>query len=177
MESDASLCERLRGGDLGAFDALYARYEAPLFGFIRSYLGDAAEAEDLFHEAFMAVLKNREAQLDHFAAWLYQTARNLCLNRLRSRQRGERAHLRLVEEPAPEATADERLDQRAASQALAGAVAELPQPLSQVFHLRVSGLSYEEMAQVLELPLGTIKSRMHEMVSKLRKDLRPWTAR
>ncbi len=178
METDDALCRRLKGGDLSAFDDLYARYERPLFGFIRSYLHDAAEAEDVFHEAFMMVLRNKDADLSRFRGWVYQTARNLCLNKLRSRQRGERARLQLVDSSArPSATPERQLEDRATAHALEKAVGELPNPLSEIFHLRASGMSYEEMAAVLEVPLGTVKSRMHEMVHQLRKDLRPWTAR
>jgi len=50
-------------------------------------------------------------------------------------------------------------------------VARLPDPLAELFHLRAGGLSYEELAQVLEVPLGTIKSRMHEMVGRLREEV------
>ena len=59
--------------------------------------------------------------------------------------------------------------------ALEQAVARLPKTLSEVFHLRVSGLRYEEIADVLECPVGTIKSRMNQMVTQLREELRPWT--
>ena len=55
--------------------------------------------------------------------------------------------------------------------ALGEAVSRLPVPLSEVYHLRASGLSYEEMAQVLEVPVGTVKSRMHDMVKRLREEV------
>src|SRR5262249_47898031 len=152
-------------GDLSAFDRLYERYEGPLFGFIRSYLDDKAEAEDVFHEAFMQVLKNVSTEGLRFRGWLYTTARNLCLNRLRSRQRGDKAKRRILA-AVPDAvdSPEGELDRRKAQVALDQAVAQLPTTLSEVFHLRASGMSYEEMAEVLEIPLGTVKSRMHEMV-------------
>jgi RNA polymerase sigma-70 factor (ECF subfamily) len=178
MELDERLVERLRQGDLGAFDRLYERYEGPLYGFIRSYLDDGAEAEDVFHEAFMQVLKNASGDLSKFRAWLYTTARNLCLNRLRSRNRGDKARRRILE-LQPEAAPDpeKQLEAHATTQALTQAVSGLPTALSEVFHLRASGMSYEEMATVLEIPLGTVKSRMHEMVQQLRKDMSSWNAR
>jgi RNA polymerase sigma-70 factor (ECF subfamily) len=123
------------------------------------------------------VLRNREAQLTQVRAWLYTTARNLCLNRQRSRSREKARYraLELVRGPA-EPTPEQHLHERATQAALDRAVSALPGLLSEVFHLRASGMSYEEMAQVLEIPLGTVKSRMHEMVHHLRKDLRTWTA-
>jgi RNA polymerase sigma-70 factor (ECF subfamily) len=177
MEPDERLIERLRGGELAAFDRLYERYEGPLFGFICAYLSDSAEAEDVFHEAFLQVLRNRDLDPVSFRAWLYTTARNLCLNRLRSRKRGAEAKRRILELPGPDAPdPEEQLAQVRAQEALGDAVGQLPQTLSEVFHLRASGMSYEEMASVLELPLGTVKSRMHEMVKQLRKDMASWNA-
>ena len=52
----------------------------------------------------------------------------------------------------------------------------LPKSLAEVYRLRASGLSYEEMAEVLAVPLGTVKSRMHQMVAELRKEMQAWTA-
>lgn len=175
MESDESLIGRLRRGEVDAFEVLYARYEVPLYAFIRAFLRDGTEAEDVFHEAFMAVLRNRGADPVHFRSWVYQTARNVCLNRLRSRHRGDKASLKLVGD-APVGTPEDMLAERRAHKALDVAVGELSDRLSEVFHLRASGLSYEEMARVLDVPLGTVKSRTHEMLTQLRKELAPWTA-
>lgn len=180
MDSDERLYERLRGGDMAAFDALYARYERRLFGFVRAYLHDAHEAEDVFHEAFISVLKSGDISFERgsFKSWLYQIARNACLNRLRSRKRGESARDKVRAAPEEKVeSAEEKLERRAATAALDAAVRRLPAQLSELYHLRISGMSYEDMARVLAMPLGTVKSRMHEMVSQLREEMKPWTAR
>src|SRR5690242_10661063 len=93
MDSDEALFERMIAGDLSAFDRLYDRFERPLFGFIRAQLGSTGEAEDVLHEAFMAVLRERGARSEvrSFRAWIFQVARNLCLNRVRSARRAGRA--------------------------------------------------------------------------------------
>jgi RNA polymerase sigma factor (sigma-70 family) len=174
METDEQLCGRLRRGELDAFDALYGRFEVPLYAYIRAYLRDAAEAEDVFHEAFMAVLGDEHADPQNFRGWVYRAARNLCLNRLRSQKRGDRAALRLVGDASPDSPED-MLSERRAQKALDHAVGELSARHAEVFHLRASGLSYEEMAKVLEVPLGTVKSRTHEMMHQLREDLHEWT--
>jgi RNA polymerase sigma-70 factor (ECF subfamily) len=174
MDTDEQLFARLRQGDMAAFDRLYARHERRLFGFILRMLHDRGDAEEVFHDTFLNVLKAgqvhfREAR---FAAWLYRIARNLCANRLRSKRRGFFAVEKLkapAEEfsPSPEELAahEER------SFALAGAVERLPEALADVFHLRTSGLSYEEIAGVLEIPLGTVKSRMNTLVQQLKGEL------
>lgn len=176
MVSDEALYEQLLRGDLGAFDALYARYERPLFGFLLRQLGsDRQEAEDVLHDAFLSVLRERQAAhpVACFRAWIYQVARNLCLNRQRSRQRAARAVVAVAQAPAPPAPLPERaLEEREVAESLREAVARLPGQLAELYQLRAGGLSYEELAQVLALPLGTVKSRMHEMVSRLREEMR-----
>lgn len=176
MESDEVLYRRVREGDMAAFDRLYERYEVQLFGFLVRTLGSREDAEDVFHDAFLNALKSREVQLEQgsFRSWLFRIARNLCHNRRRSGERGARAVSALPEPPeAPDA--EGVLVRRELFEALEGAVARLPPSLSELYHLRSSGLSYEEMAAVLSIPLGTLKSRMHQMVSVLREEVKPWT--
>jgi len=186
LEADETLYARAKEGDMRAFDALYARYEACLFGFILSQVRHRADAEDVFHETFVNALKAKSARFEGaggFRAWIYRIARNLVLNRARSAKRGARALSDLATQPdsaqlpRPRATtpSDEAIADHEMQVALERAVERLPPALSEVFHLRASGLRYEEMADVLEIPLGTIKSRMNQMVTQLREELRPWT--
>ncbi len=170
MTSDEALIERWRRGELAAFDVLYERYEASLFHFIRRQLGDAAEAEDVLHETFIAVLKSRELTRS-FRAWLFQTARHACLNRARTSRRAASAHER-ADEPAPQNDASLVLELQQRTAALERAVAALPSTLGEIYALRAKGLSYEEAADVLEIPVGTAKSRMHEVLTRLRLELK-----
>ena len=175
MSSDEALLEQTIAGDMRAFDRLYERFERPLFGFIRAQLaGDAAEAEDVLHEAFMSLLRGRgeRAEIRSVKAWLFEVARNLCFNRARSRKRAGRALEAVAQVPveAP-AGAESRLEQREIARELEGAVARLPLPLAEVYRLRAAGMSYEEVAHVLDVPLGTVKSRMNEMVKRLRAEV------
>lgn len=174
-DSDEALYARLLRGELAAFDRLYERFERPLFGFLRAQLGDAAEAEDVFHETFLAVLRagGGQTELRSFRAWLFQVARNLCLNRVRARRRADRA----LESAAREA----RIEPAAPAEPPAGrdpavlhaAVSRLPPALAEVYQLRARGLSYDELASILEIPVGTVKSRMHEMMKRLREEMQP----
>lgn len=177
MASDEELFARVRGGDLAAFDALYARYESRLFGFLVRQLKSREEAEDVFHETFMNALRSRDIDFDRasFRTWLYRIARNLVLNRARAKERQGRAFARLPEAD-PEASAEHALEQAERKRALDTAVARLPEALADVYHLRSAGLSYEEMAAVLEIPMGTLKSRMNAMVERLRGELSSWIA-
>lgn len=174
MTSDESLYERLVGGDMRAFDELYRRYEGPLFGFINRYLADPAEAEELFQEAFLAVLRQRsEARaLVSFRAWIYRVARNLCLNRLRSQGRAARALDTVAHSPPEEGDGPESSLVRAdAAAALERAVSQLPEHLAELYALRARGMSYEGVAEVLGIPVGTVKSRMSSMLRSLREEM------
>ncbi len=177
MDSDEALFEKLIAGDMRAFDRLYDRFERPLFGFIRAQLrGATGEAEDVLHETFMAVLRERErrSEIRSVRAWLYTVARHLCLNRARSHQRAGRAVEAIAQSemianaPVP---AEQALQIRQQSEQLAVALRSLPEGLAEVYRLRASGMSLDEVANVLEIPLGTVKSRMHELVKRLREEM------
>jgi RNA polymerase sigma factor (sigma-70 family) len=173
MLSDEALHEKLLRGDLGAFDLLYERHARALFTFIRKHLSDAHEAEDVLHETFMALLRARggDAPTQCLRAWLFTAARNLSLNRLRSRRRGARA-LEVAEvAPAPELPPDRVIEARQSAERLRRAVEGLPAGLAELYALRAGGMSYEELAAVLAVPVGTVKSRMHDMVSRLRQEM------
>jgi RNA polymerase sigma-70 factor (ECF subfamily) len=77
--------------------------------------------------------------------------------------------------PAPTGPQEALLDQEARLQ-LRRVVARLPPLLNEIYQLRASGLSYDEMATVLAIPLGTVKSRMHDLLLHLKKEMLPWTA-
>jgi len=174
MRSDESLYEQLLAGDMDAFDVLYERYERPLFGFIRRYVADTAQAEEIFHEAFLAVLHERRKRhsITSFKAWLYRVTRNLCLNRLRSHDRAARAAARLTEHPAAEEQGPEAALARVEiEEALRRAVARLPRQMSELYALRASGMSYEGLAEALDIPVGTVKSRVNSMLNRLRKEM------
>jgi RNA polymerase sigma-70 factor (ECF subfamily) len=175
VPSDEALYERLLAGDLRAFDALYERYERPLFAFIRSYINDRAQAEEVLHDAFLAVLRTSEARSItlSFKAWLYRVARNLCLNRIRSTGRAHKSLATLSEQPSRQSDPpDAALDRAQQDQALQRALASLPVGLRELYVMRADGMSYEALAKVLDVPVGTVKSRMHAMLRTLREELK-----
>jgi RNA polymerase sigma-70 factor (ECF subfamily) len=174
MDSDEALFERLIAGDLGAFDRLYARFSRPLSAFIRIHTSDRSEVEDLLHDAFMTVLRQRHSsgRVQSFRAWLFTVARNLCLNRARARQRASRAAQAIGDVRAqPAFDAEVELQQRERVARLANAVQRLPADLAEVYRLRGSGLSYQQVAEVLAVPLGTVKWRAHELVKLLKEEV------
>lgn len=172
MLPDEMLLVRLRAGDSAAFDALYERYERKLFGFCLRYVGNREAAEEIFHDAWLAVLAERETVIlpGRFPAWLFRVARNLCLNRLRARRRSGEAFL-AVETPAPDPA-----DEASRRAVVASAASELPPRLADVYRLRADGMSYEEVAEALGIPVGTVRSRLHETVTALKRKVKSWDA-
>jgi RNA polymerase sigma-70 factor, ECF subfamily len=124
----------------------------------------------------MAVLCDRGARKEvrSFRAWLFQVARNLCLNRVRKSKRAGRAfeaaaHVEAMgSAPVP---AEQALLCHQQAEMLQKAVARLPEALGDIYQLRASGMSYDEVAEALRIPVGTVKSRMHEVVKRLREEV------
>ena len=170
-ESDEALYARWIGGDLRAFDALHARYERPLFGFVRAHVRDQAEAEDVLHEAFIAVLRERRRDIRSFRAWIYEVTRNLCLNRARSSKRAARAVAEIATIEPEESSVEHVIDAQRRAVVLERAVSRLPETFAEVYRLRAAGMSYDEVAEMLGVPVGTVKSRMHEMVLRLKEEV------
>ncbi|HEY1957350.1 MAG TPA: sigma-70 family RNA polymerase sigma factor [Polyangiaceae bacterium] len=169
-ETDEALYARWIAGDMRAFDRLYARFERPLFGFARAFVRDTAEAEDVLHETFMAALRERPRELRSFRAWIFGVARHICLNRARTQKRAENAS-RAIDGPRFAPPADEAIDAHRRAAALERAIDRLPTSLAELYRLRATGLSYDELAELLQIPIGTVKSRMHEMVMRLKEEV------
>jgi RNA polymerase sigma-70 factor (ECF subfamily) len=94
------------------------------------------------------------------------------LNRLRSRRRAAHAFESAVPVESSDDHPERALADQEAAAALRCAVARLPEPLAELYQLRAGGLSYEEVAEVLDVPIGTVKSRMHQMVGRLREEVK-----
>lgn len=186
--SDEDLLARLRDGDREAFAPLVRRYERELFGYLRRYVGDDDLADDVFQNTFLQVfLKIGQYEPGRPARpWLYAIATNQAIDALRRRARrtadrpadtvsapdeeGEpRPLFELLPAPgdAPPDAAD-RAEQREQVQA---AVARLPELLRQaVLLVYFQGLKYQDAAEVLGIPVGTVKSRLHAALTKLTEE-------
>ena len=173
---DPSLVEALRRGKPEAFERLVLAYQHRVFSIALRMLGDRGDAEEVAQEVFLRVYRSvrefrGEAKL---STWLYAITARLCLNRLKSPTRRARrvdeATLGRVANghPNPGATL-EAGEMRAA---LHRAIADLDEERRIVVVLRdLHGLAYEEIAAALELPLGTVRSRLHRARMELKERL------
>lgn len=172
QQQDEELYVKLKEGDVTAFDLLYERHKKGLFSFIYSYLKDRQESEDVFHESFMKVLKENDANFHDgsFKGWLYFVARNAALNRLRSKKRWSITQEELLRTPV-EVEMEGEIINRDLHQQLKERLMGLPHELAEIVNMRLAGLSNQEIAEALHIPVGTVKSRFHSLVTLLRTEL------
>ena len=174
--SEADLIVRARRGEEAAWEALVLEYQQPIFRLAYLMLGDSAEAEDVTQEAFIRAFR----ALDRFDAsrplrpWLLQIAANLARNRRRSAGRFVQALARKVRgEPEPVHRIEERSEQQWEAQTLWQAVRRLSTADQEIIYLRYFlELSEAEAAETLDVAVGTVKSRMHRAMGRLREIIR-----
>jgi RNA polymerase sigma-70 factor (ECF subfamily) len=173
-DQEAELVAELRGGSEEAFASLLAAYERPIYNFVFRLLEDPEDAPDVTQEVFFKVFRNiREFRGDcSLKTWLYRITVNEASNRRRwfGRHRRRETPLEDREDGAP-AVADlvadrhenqyEQLLRRERMQAVEKALSEVQESFRAAVVLRdIEGLSYEEIADVLRVPVGTAKSRI-----------------
>lgn len=179
MRDDAQLIHEALQGDAESFGLLVRKYQDRLFNTVVHVAGSREEAEDVVQEAFVqAFLKLASFQQNSaFYTWLYRIAMNVAISR-RRRQRAEVSieHHREVAGVEPlddgEAPHDRLLRQERAEQ-VSTALRQLSDEHRAILVLReMEGCCYEDIAEILELPVGTVRSRLHRARLQLRDELK-----
>lgn len=174
---DIHAMQRICAGDDGAVAELYDRYAAMALGLALKIVRDAQEAEDVVHDAFVAVVERADQykpERGTVVAWLVTTVRNLSLDRTRRRtRRAQITEEELRHEPAepvldPESLSWAMRERDAVRRALEKLSAAQRQTLEIAFF---EGLSYPEIAERENIPLGTVKSRAARALAALRAAL------
>jgi len=180
VDPDRELVERARAGERAAFDQLVARYQRRLLRLVLRLLRDPAEAEDVVQETFLKAYRAlpRFRGEAAFYTWLYRIALNGARNAiLRRRQRSGPHGVAPSQLPAPVpeiGTPESMLLSKQVVQAIDAALEALPLELRTAVVLReIEGLSYEEIAQIMECPLGTVRSRIFRAREAIARRLRP----
>ena len=184
--TDEEILARLQAGQMDLFAELVRRYERELFGYLRRYLGRDDLAADVFQNTFLAVFRKIHHYQPGRAArpWLYTIATNQAIDATRRRSRrvdaradailpggdgdedGGRPLLEILRDPDPGPVAQAELGELRGL--VREAVDQLPDLLRQVILLAYfQGMRYQEIAEALDIPLGTVKSRLHAAVAKL----------
>lgn len=188
--TDEDLIAAVGQGDNRAFEEIVRRYKNRLINFIFQIVGDREAAEDLTQEAFVRVYRHahRFREGATFSTWVYTIASNLAKNELRNRARrpyfswgqGNKKDddddfdpLMLIGDETQRP--DIVNENRELRDVLLKAVASLNQKYKTIFTLRdLQGLSYEEIAEILEIPMGTVKSRVNRARLALKEAMQPY---
>ena len=189
-ETDEQLLARLRTGDREVFGPLVRRYERELYGYLRRYLGDDDLADDVFQTTFLAVFRKIKQYEPGRPArpWLYTIATNQAIDALRKRNRqaDRRADgLTTTDEdgeprplfellPATGVAPPDHAERGEERERVRACVSRLPDLLREVILLAYfQGMKYRDIADALEIPLGTVKSRLHAGLVQLTEE---WNA-
>lgn len=181
VPSDEDLVGAFQGGDWSAFDVLVARWERKIRGAIFRIMGSEEEARDLCQEAFLKAFRSLgsfkgEAR---FSSWLYQIALNLCRDRMRRKKGRTLVSLDDLEDGGgraaqalPPPSALDLVLAHDLSRTVAAAVAGLPEDQREVIVLKeYQGLTFLEIADVLGIPISTVKTRLYRGLVQLRERL------
>lgn len=178
-EQEAAVIKAVLDGDTNAYEYLVKAYEKNVYNLALRMVGNSEDAYDMSQEAFIKAYNSLHSFRgdSKFSVWLYRIVSNVCLDYLRSRNRkatvslsvenddGEEVELDIADEASsPQALLDRSLTRDAVRRGLQ----ELPPDHREILLLReIQGLSYEEIADTLDLEVGTVKSRIFRARKKL----------
>ena len=185
QELDQQLVERVQKGEKAAFDLLVRKYQHKITGVISRYINDWSECQDVAQEAFVRAYRaigsfRGDAQ---FYTWIYRIAINTAKNHLVSQGRRPPTEDIVVEDAVQfdgatrlhdSATPERELMRQEIERTVFATVEALPEELKVAITLReVDGLSYEEIAETMNCPIGTVRSRIFRAREAIDEQLRP----
>jgi RNA polymerase sigma-70 factor (ECF subfamily) len=182
---DAELVRRVQAGDAKAFDVLVQKYQHKVINLVGRFVSDHAECQDIAQDAFIKAFRaiNSFRGDSQFYTWLYRIAANTAKNYLASRARKSPGYTVDVED-AEHFEGESGLKENSNPENLLltdeiertifNAIDRLPDDLKSAITLReIDGLSYEEIATVMDCPIGTVRSRIFRARDVIDKELRP----
>jgi len=184
IEFDLSLVQRAQKGDKTAFDLLVRKYQHRIAAVVSRFVRDYAECQDVVQDSFIKAYKSLpgfrgESQ---FYTWMYRIAVNTAKNHLASQKRRPAGSVDLEDAEHIEGgiymqdndTPEHELLREELAQVVSKALAQLPEEIRQAITLReMEGLSYEEIAEVMNSPVGTVRSRIFRAREAIDARLRP----
>lgn len=169
---DVELVRQAMAGSQQAYTLIVTRYQRPVFSLVRRMVGDSAVAEDVAQEVFLKAFRALESfdQRKKFSSWLFKIAHNSAIDQLRRRQvdtialettDSEQPDLVAVIADSSSESPAARMERRDLAEAIEAAIGSLRPDYREVVQLRFQeGLAYEEIAEVVGLPLGTVKTHI-----------------
>lgn len=178
-EQENAVVRAVLNGDVNAFEMLVKEYEKNVYNLALRMVGNSEDAADMSQEAFIKAYNSLDSFRgdSKFSVWLYRIVSNVCLDFIRSRKRKQTVSLSMEDDNGDDVELDiaddtqspERLmDKRLTREAVRRGLASLPPGQRQILLLReIQGLSYDEIAEVLNVEAGTVKSRIFRARKKL----------
>ena len=177
-QTDEQLMARAAAGSDTAFEELYRRYARRLKGFFFMQLGGDEElAADSTHDVFLRAYeaRSRYREGSNVSTWLFTIAYNICKNHYRSNAYEAEMLASLDAEPVSDQQIEVEMDAAQLDEALDRVLSELPAPLHQIFSLHYQEeLTVPQVAEIVGIPEGTVKSRLHKTMNIIRKKLKQY---
>ncbi|MFT5369305.1 MAG: RNA polymerase sigma-70 factor (ECF subfamily) [Candidatus Latescibacterota bacterium] len=180
--SDADILAQVAAGDIDAYGKIVGRYRGRLYNFVFRFVSDRETAEDIVQETFLRAFRKRKEYraIANFSTWLFTIAGNLAKSELRRRKRWRLFSLHRdddsetgIELPDETYRPDKVAESSLADDQIHNAIASLPENYRQVILLRdVEGMAYQEIAEIVDCPVGTVKSRVNRARLKLQQKLK-----
>jgi len=180
--TDEDLIFSFQQGDVEAFNEIVHRYKNPLFNFVSRLLGDPMFSEDIVQETFVRVYRNKHRyhRIAKFSTWIYTIASNLAKTELRRKKikqffsiSSKGTEERDYDLPDRSRDVERDVDRSMKQDAVLKEIDRLPSPFKEAVILRdIQDLSYEEISDILDVPLGTVKSRVNRGRARLQRRLR-----
>lgn len=180
--TDMEILSEVSSGNIDAYGKIVSRYNGRLYNFVFRFVSDRETAEDIVQETFLRAFRKRKEYraIANFSTWLFTIAGNLAKSELRRRKRWRLFSLDRDEEsdtgmdlPDESFRPDRVAESSMADDQIQDAIAALPENYRQVILLRdVEGMSYQEIAEIIDCPVGTVKSRVNRARLKLQQKLK-----
>ena len=181
LYTDEQLIGRFQAGDERAYVELVNRYKDRLFNFVFPFFGDVEQSEDVVQDTMLRLYEKKHyyKEIAKFSTWIYTIARNLANTELRKRKRRNTTYLsqmskeeRQYDIPAIQDDVDQDLQNEFMRNRINQAIDALPDHFKTVIILRdIQELSYDDISNIVEVPLGTIKSRINRARLQLQAEL------
>ena len=177
-QTDEQLMAQAAAGSDTAFEELYRRYARRLKGFFFMQLGGDEElAADSTHDVFLRAYeaRSRYREGSNVSTWLFTIAYNICKNHYRSNAYEAEMLASLDAEPVSDQQIEVEMDAAQLDEALERVLSELPPPLHQIFSMHYQEeLTVPQVAEIVGIPEGTVKSRLHKTMNIIRKKLKQY---